>query len=77
MRGGACVNQTLHRKIRTFVRREGRMTRAQHEALERLGQSYLITENALQDLDTVFQRRAPRVAEMVSAWAMPLRPWPR
>jgi len=58
------VNQALHRKIRSFVRREGRMTRAQQEALGRLGHSYLITENALQDLDAVFRRRAPRVAEI-------------
>jgi len=64
VRGGACVNQALHRKIRSFVRREGRMTRAQQEALGRLGQSYLIAESALQDLDAVFQRCAPRVAEI-------------
>ena len=58
------MNQAQHRKIRSFVRREGRMTKAQQEALGRLGRSYLITENALQDLDAVFQRRAPRVAEI-------------
>ena len=64
MHGGACVNQALHRRIRSFVRREGRMTRAQQEALGRLGHSYLITENALQDLDAAFNRRAPRVVEI-------------
>jgi len=46
------------------VRREGRMTRAQQEALGRLGHSYLITENALQDLDAAFNRRAPLVVEI-------------
>lgn len=54
----------LHRKIRSFVRREGRMTRAQHEALGRLGKIYLITGADLRDLDRVFRRRAPRVLEI-------------
>lgn len=58
------MNQALGRKIRSFVRREGRMTRAQHDALERLRASYLIGGSALQDLDAVFGRRAPRVLEI-------------
>ena len=54
----------MERKIRSFVRREGRMTRAQHGALERLRTSYLIGGNDLQDLDGVFGRRASRVLEI-------------
>jgi len=64
VRGGAIVNDALHRKIRSYVRREGRMTRAQHEALERLGGAYVITEQDLRDLDQVFRRRAPRIVEI-------------
>ena len=64
VRGGSNVNDALHRKIRSYVRREGRMTRAQHEALERLGGAYVITEHDLHDLDQVFRRRAPRVLEI-------------
>jgi tRNA (guanine-N7-)-methyltransferase len=62
--GGDCVNQGLPRKIRSFVRREGRMTRAQREALERLAHSYIIPEDTLNDLDVVFKRCAPRVLEI-------------
>jgi tRNA (guanine-N7-)-methyltransferase len=59
------VNQALlHRRIRSFVRREGRMTRAQQQALQRLADVYLIPENALHDLDHVFRRRAPRALEI-------------
>jgi tRNA (guanine-N7-)-methyltransferase len=64
LQGGDFVNWTLHRRIRSYVRREGRMTRAQHEALERLGPSYIVSEDALHDLDEVFRRRAPRVLEI-------------
>jgi len=40
------------------------MTRAQHDALERLQGAFLISEHDLRDLDTVFGRRAPRVLEI-------------
>ena len=58
------MNQAMERKIRSFVRREGRMTRAQLGALERLRTSYLIFGNDLQDLDTVFGRHSSRVLEI-------------
>ena len=58
------MNQGLHRKIHSFVRREGRITRAQREALERLSHPYIISEDALHDFDAVFKRRAPRVLEI-------------
>ncbi|MEJ2574095.1 MAG: tRNA (guanosine(46)-N7)-methyltransferase TrmB [Gammaproteobacteria bacterium] len=58
------MSRELHRKIRSFVRREGRITRAQQEALARLGDSYIISERDLYDLDDVFRRRAPRVLEI-------------
>jgi tRNA (guanine-N7-)-methyltransferase len=54
----------MERKIRSFVRREGRMTRAQQDALARLGDAYLISGNDRLDLDVVFGRRAPRVMEI-------------
>jgi tRNA (guanine-N7-)-methyltransferase len=62
--GGRLVSQAFEHRIRSFVRREGRMTRAQHEALERLGNTYLISENDLRDLDRIFKRRAPRMLEI-------------
>jgi tRNA (guanine-N7-)-methyltransferase len=58
------VTQAMERKIRSFVRREGRMTRAQQDALARLGDAYLISGNDRLDLDVVFGRRAPRVMEI-------------
>ena len=58
------MNREFHRKIRSFVRREGRITRAQQEALVRLGSSYIISEGDLRDLDQVFRRRAPRALEI-------------
>ena len=58
------VNQTPPRRIRSYVLREGRMTRAQREALDRLGSSYIVAEDALHDLDEVFRRPAPRVLEI-------------
>ena len=58
------MNRPFDRMIRSFVRREGRMTRAQHDALERLRKAYLLAEDDLRDLDHVFKRRAPRVLEI-------------
>lgn len=53
------------RKIRSFVKREGRLTKGQAAALERtwprMGLTY---EQGLLELDTVFGRQAPTVLEI-------------
>ena len=51
-----------HRRIRSFVRREGRLTPAQQRALELLWPRFGI-DNALSvlDLDAIFGRQAPHV----------------
>lgn len=58
------MNEQLPRHIRSFVRREGRMTKAQRSALERLGGRYVITPHGEIDLDALFGRRVPRVLEI-------------
>ena len=53
------------RKIRSFVRREGRLTRGQQRGLEILWPQYgLEHDTGLFDLDNVFGRSAPRVLEI-------------
>jgi tRNA (guanine-N7-)-methyltransferase len=54
------------RRIRSFVRREGRLTPAQQRALEHLWPRYGIepTPGDSLDLDTLFGRSAPRVVEI-------------
>lgn len=54
-----------HRRIRSFVRREGRMTPSQQRALDTLLPRYGITatDHPL-DLDSVFGRHAPRTLEI-------------
>ena len=55
---------SLHR-IRSFVRREGRMTRAQHRALVDFWPRFgIAADAALLDPVTVFGRRAPLVLEI-------------
>ncbi|WP_455199201.1 tRNA (guanosine(46)-N7)-methyltransferase TrmB [Kaarinaea lacus] len=55
----------VHRRIRSFVRREGRLTRGQQRALEQLWPIYgLENDNAIIDLDKTFGRNAPRVLEI-------------
>jgi tRNA (guanine-N7-)-methyltransferase len=54
-----------HRPIRSFVRREGRMTPAQQRALDELWPVYgLDLEACPLDLDAVFGRRASRTLEI-------------
>ena len=54
-----------HRPIRSFVRREGRITTAQQKALDTLWPYYGVAdEGALPDLNTLFGRTAPRVLEI-------------
>ena len=55
---------SAHRRIRSFVRREGRMTRAQQAALERLWSRYVVESEQVRDLAAVFGRVAPRVLEI-------------
>lgn len=59
-------SEPLHkRRIRSFVRREGRITKAQQRALQDLFPHYGIelSETKL-DLDALFGRKAPRVLEI-------------
>jgi tRNA (guanine-N7-)-methyltransferase len=52
------------RTIRSFVRREGRITRAQEQALTRLWPRYGLEAGAPLDLDVCFGRHAPRTLEI-------------
>jgi len=53
------------RRIRSFVRREGRLTRGQQRGLEKLWPEYGIEHDiGLLDLDAIFGRSAPRVLEI-------------
>jgi tRNA (guanine-N7-)-methyltransferase len=53
------------RRIRSFVRREGRMTAAQQRALETLMPVYgLSSDSGPVDLDAAFGRSAPRILEI-------------
>jgi tRNA (guanine-N7-)-methyltransferase len=54
-----------HRAIRSFVRREGRLTPGQQRALDTLWPEYGIDDNtSLLDLDSLFGRNAPKVLEI-------------
>src|SRR5579872_5841703 len=53
------------RRVRSFVRRDGRMTEGQEHALEKLWPQFgLSLENKCADFDVVFQRKAPRILEI-------------
>ncbi len=58
-------DKNLRRRIRSFVKREGRLTRAQQRALDELLPRYGIqlAQGEL-DLDALFGRHAPRVLEI-------------
>ena len=54
-----------HRPIRSFVRREGRITTAQQKALDTLWSCYGVADqNTLLDLNTLFGRTVPRILEI-------------
>ncbi len=54
-----------HRPIRSFVRREGRLTSAQERALDELWPRFGIdNDTSLLDFDALFGRSAPRVLEI-------------
>lgn len=50
--------------VRSFVRRSGRLTKAQERALEELLPQYGLTPDHMLDLDTEFGRTAPRHMEI-------------
>ncbi len=52
------------RRVRSFVRRAGRVTRAQNRALGELWPVYGLATSAARDLDSVLPRRAPRFLEI-------------
>lgn len=55
----------FHRRIRSFVRREGRLTKGQQRALDELFPRYGVPFSpALLDLDDLFGRTAPRILEI-------------
>ncbi|MBI5451631.1 MAG: tRNA (guanosine(46)-N7)-methyltransferase TrmB [Gammaproteobacteria bacterium] len=62
---GASLPQPPMRTVRSFVRRQGRITLGQRRALQQYGEQFLLgfTPGPL-DLDRLFGRRAPRVIEI-------------
>ena len=52
------------RKIRSFVRREGRITAGQQRALQDLWPRYGLAADEPLDLATIFGRSAPRTLEI-------------
>ncbi|GMR18623.1 MAG: tRNA (guanosine(46)-N7)-methyltransferase TrmB [Gammaproteobacteria bacterium] len=57
--------EKFHRTVRSFVRREGRITRSQKRALAELWQRYSISaDDCALDYKTVFARKAPVVFEI-------------
>ncbi len=60
------MNNNSHppRKIRSFVRREGRLTAGQRRALQDLWPHYGLEAQSLLDLDGIFGRSAPRTLEI-------------
>lgn len=52
------------RKIRSYVRREGRLTTGQQRALQDLWPRFGLETPAILDLDTIFGRTAPRTLEL-------------
>lgn len=54
-----------HRPVRSFVRRQGRLTRGQRRALDRLGPDWVLAlPDSPLDLDELFGRQAPRVLDI-------------
>ena len=58
-------DSSMMRRIRSFVRRDSRLTDSQNHALDAfLPQWGLTIEDGMIDFDHVFQRKAPRVLEI-------------
>jgi tRNA (guanine-N7-)-methyltransferase len=53
-----------HRTIRSYVRREGRLTRSQARALNKLGPHFCIPANRLGRIEAIFDRQAPLTLEI-------------
>lgn len=53
-----------HRHVRSFVRREGRITQSQQRALDELLPRFAAPLDGLLDLDALFGRQAPRTLEI-------------
>lgn len=59
------TEDTNQRRIRSFVRREGRITKGQHDALDRLWPKYGIEySTSLLNFDALFQRNLPVTLEI-------------
>ncbi len=54
----------IPQKIRSFIRRQGRMTMAQQQALENYSGKYCLDPNADLDIKQVFEREAPLCIEI-------------
>lgn len=57
-------SEEKHRHVRSFVRREGRITPSQQRALGELLPRFGVTLDGMLDLDVVFGRSAPRTLEI-------------
>ena len=59
------VDESKWRHIRSFVRREGRLTKGQQKALDTLGPKYMLEfDRQPLDLDALFGRQAPHYLEI-------------
>lgn len=58
------VTPEKRRYVRSFVRREGRITQSQQRALDELLPRYGVALDGVLDFDAVFGRRAPRTLEI-------------
>ena len=59
------VDQSQWRHIRSFVRREGRLTKGQQRAIDKLGPKYMLDfDQQPLDLDALFGRHASRYLEI-------------
>jgi tRNA (guanine-N7-)-methyltransferase len=59
------LEERFKRKIRSFVRREGRITRGQQRALDELFPVYgIYNDNQVIDLTQLFGRQAPKILEI-------------
>ena len=58
------MNESGKRTVRSYVRREGRLTRSQARALEALWPRWGVEPEGLLDLDALFGRSAPRTLEI-------------
>jgi tRNA (guanine-N7-)-methyltransferase len=59
------TQQKKHRTVRSFIRRGGRLTPGQQRAIDQLWPKYAINNaDSLLELDTLFNRKAPKVIEI-------------